>query len=501
MKLAIIQSIFIGFLLLGGIGCQPGGCSRSPEGAFGLLSRVEELRLKNGMLWLLVPRGDAPVATGVIQVKVGGIEEASGKAGLAHMFEHMAFKGSHEIGTSDPTAEAAVFEKIRALDEKLIAAKSAGDNALASTLMTERGVLRKEAQQFVVSNEIWRIFHDNGAAEVNAFTTKDLTSYYVRMPTEALPLWIYLASEMVGHSVMREFYSERDVVMEERRTSVDNSPKGKLYGELMEAAFAKSPYRTMTIGSMAEIENLTMSDAEKFHATYYRPNRMVGVIVGKFNPREVKSSIKKYFGALPADPAPETAMAEEPEQLTERRVHVPFDAGQRLMLAYHKPSLPHRDDYIFDAIQYVLCEGESGRLVKYLERELQIARDVGCMSGSPGSRLDNLFVIAAEPLAGVTYDAVIAAIEHELARLRTEPVHDAELEKARTNLQADFLWGLNTNESLAQQLAYFQTVGNDWHYLVNHDRVMSTITTEDIRQAAQRWLQTHQRTIATLGRL
>ncbi len=475
------------------------GCGAS-DGASALLNRVEEFRLKNGMLWLLVQRGDAPVVTGVVQLKVGGMEEPPGKAGLAHMFEHMAFKGNREIGTTDPVGEAKVLDRLRALDVRVVAAQTAGDAKTVETLLAERELLRKEAQQFVVPNELWRLFHENGAAEINAFTTKDVTAYYARVPASSLPLWIFLTSEMVGHPVLREFYAERDVVMEERRSSVDNSPRGQIYNALVENAFTKSPYRFTTIGSMAELQGLTMADAERFHATYYRPNRMVGVIVGNFHPKTAKQYITRFFGALPADPAPDTVAAEEPPQTAERRIHVPFDAGPRLMIAYHKPHLPHRDDYIFDAIQYVLCQGESARLVKYLERDLKIARNVGCWSGSPGSRLDNLFSITAEPLEGITCDAVIDAIEHELTRLREALIHPEELAKARTNLQADFLWGLNSNESLAQQLAYFQTIADDWRYIVNHSKVMDTITPDDLRAVAQHALQPQQRTIVTLGR-
>lgn len=488
-------------IIIGSAGCQKGGCGRSSQGASALLERVEEFRLDNGMLWLLVPRGDAPVVTGVVQVRVGGIEEDPGKAGLAHMFEHMAFKGNREIGTTDPVGESAVLDNIRALDDRLASGQTAHDTVLAATLLAERDELRTAAQAFVVPNELWRLFHENGAAELNAFTTKDLTSYYARVPTESLPLWIYLASEMVGHPVMREFYAERDVVMEERRSSVDNNPRGQLYNALMATAFTQSPYRTTTIGTMEELQGLTMRDAERFHATYYRPDRMVGVIVGQFDRRATKKALTRFFGALPATPAPKTAVALETAQTAERRVHVPFDAGPRLMMGYHKPNLPDRDDYVFDAIQYVLCEGETGRLIKYLERDLQIARNVGCWSGAPGSRLANLFVVSAEPLGDAGFARVTTAVEHELSLLRTEPIREEELAKARTNLQADFLWGLNSNETLAQQLAYFQSVVNDWRYLVNHSEVMNTITVADVQRVAQARLQPQQRTIATLGRM
>lgn len=474
------------------------GCGRKDAQLHRLLDRIEEFRLDNGMLWLLVERGDAPVFTGVVQVRVGGIDETPGKAGLAHMFEHMAFKGSREIGTTDPAQEEALFAKIREVDTALGAAAATGHSTEVERLKTERARLTKAAQEFVVPNEVWKLLHDNGAAEVNAFTSKDITGYYARLPTNMLELWMYLSANMVGHPVMREFYAERDVVMEERRTSVDNSPRGRMYEALLGTAFQASPYRIMAIGSMAEIAGLTMADAEQFHAAHYIPGQMVGVLVGRFDRGAAKTAIRKYYGALPARAKQEREFPAEPEQLAERRVEIRFDAGASVMLAYHKPALPDRADYVFDAIQHILCEGETGRLRRRLEQELQLARSVRCQSGSPGGRLENLFLIEAQPLEGHDPEEVIDAIEGELKRLREAPVAIGELAKARTNLQADFLWGLNSNEHLAQQLAYFQSVAGDWRYVVQHATVMATITPEEIWKVAAAYLQPTQRTVTVL---
>lgn len=483
-----------------GTGCERSGCTKGAKTATALLGQVEEFRLDNGMVWLLVERGEAPVFTGVVYVKVGGIEERRGKAGLAHMFEHMAFKGSREIGTTNPADETKVLARIRAVDKAREEAQAAGDaDTVASLLKTQKDLI-DEAHAFVVSNELWQLFHSNGAAELNAFTGKDMTAYYARMPANMLGLWIYLNAEMIGTPVMRDFYPERDVVKEERRSSVDNSPRGQLYEAFLQTAFAESPYGTMTIGSMEELNGLSLGEAEAFHRTYYRPNRMVGVLVGQFDRAEAKAAIQEHFGALTGK-APDIDDAwSDLSQTQERRVEVVFDAGPQLFIGYHKPPLPHRDDYVFDAIQFMLCEGESGRLRRRLEQELKMAREVGCRTSSPGSRLENLFLIEAQPLEGHTSSEIIEAIEAELARLRTDLVESSELRKSRHNLRANFLWGLNDNEALAQQLGYFQTVANDWKYIVTHSEMMETITAEDVRAVAKRYLNPGQRTIGTLRR-
>lgn len=465
-----------------------------------LLEQVEEFRLPNGMLWLLLRRGEAPVFTGVVQVRVGGIEEVPGKAGLAHMFEHMAFKGGPTIGTRDFDKESAVIAQLRENDVALRTAEASGDVAQVETLQARRTELTQAERAFVDSNEIWRLLHENGAVEINAYTSKDLTTYHARMPANALGLWLYINAEMVGHPVMREFYAERDVVMEERRTSVDNSPQGKLYEAMLQAAFVASPYRTMTIGSMAELQGLTIADAEAFFARYYHPERMVGAVVGNFDLAAAKTWIQEYFGALPAGSAPAQSFAAEPVPTEERRVTVAFDAEPMLMMAYHKPALPQQADYVFDAIQYLLCDAEAARLRHHVERELRVASGVHCRSGSPGSRLDNLFLISAQPLNGHTIEELIAGIETVLTQLRETLVAEADLATARTNLRASFLWGLNDNATLAQHLAYFQTVNQDWRYLVNHSQVMAGLTPEDVRATARQFLQPQQRTIAILQR-
>ncbi|MBI2343224.1 MAG: insulinase family protein [Deltaproteobacteria bacterium] len=502
--------IFFGPLLCI-VSCGRSGCFGGRGPADALLAQVEDYQLPNGLRVLLLPRGEAPVFTGVVQVRVGGIEEPPGKAGLAHMFEHMAFKGTPEIGTLNWEEESVLLTEIRQLDVQLTQLPVEAV-AQRQALVNARNRRFQEARAVIASNELWSLFHNNGAAELNAFTGKDLTTYYARMPSDAVRLWVYLMSQMVHRPVMREFYAERDVVMEERRTSVDNNPSGQLFEALLRTAYTTSPYREMTIGSMEELQGLTMADAEAFHATYYHPERMVVAVVGHFDVKAAKTSIATFFGAIPPQSTPgarvvppggtvrEADPPREPVQQAERRVEVTNDASPKVMIAYHKPTLPHRDDYLFDAIQYLLCHGESGRLIKYLERDRQMARHVGCWSSSPGSRLENLFIISAEPLEGHSTAAVVAEIETVLETFRTDLVSRDALRSVQKNLQADFLWELNDNESLAQQLAYFQTVAGDWRYAVTHSQIMATITAEELRDAALRRLQPHQRTIAVLRR-
>lgn len=464
----------------------------------GLLSHVEEFRLSNGMRWLLVDRGAAPVVTGLVQVKAGGIDELPGRAGVAHMFEHMAFKGSPDIGTKDFAAEQQLLEQIRQVDREFPATGTADEQ---QAWQVRRAALVQQADALVVPNEVWQLFHEHGAAVINANTGKDATTYFVEMPNTMLRLWTYIASEMVGRPVLRQFYPERDVVMEERRSSVDNSQSGQLYEAMLKTAFTTSPYRTMTIGSMAELSRLTMADAEQFYAAQYHPERMVGVLVGKFDHAQAKADLTRFFGRVKAaGPAAAESFPDEPPQTAERRVTVHFDAEPAVMLAYHKPTLPQRDDYVFDVLAQLLCTGDASRMHRKLRNEQQLVRSIHCGNGAPGARLPNLFLITAQPLGTHTAEEVTAAIEAEVAALRETPVSPDELVHAVTNLRATLLWALNTNVSLAEQLAFFQTMAGDWRYMVTHGDIIATVTPEEIRSAAQRYLQPTQRTIAIATR-
>ncbi|MBI2346698.1 MAG: insulinase family protein, partial [Deltaproteobacteria bacterium] len=316
------------------------------------------------MQWLLVRTDGAPVFTGVVQVKVGGIEEAQGKTGLAHMFEHMAFKGTREIGTTDFAAEAEQLAAIRRLEARIAKATPEERQALEKEL---EGIAA-EARKYAVSNELWRLFHKNGADELNAYTNKDLTGYYARLATNMLPLWAYLTAGMVGAPVLREFYQERSVVMEERRSSVDSNPHGKLYEALVGTAFDKSPYRWPTIGSMEDLRDLRLTDAESFYRNYYCPDRMVGVVAGGIDVGLARRAVTQSFGALPARRCLPLTPHEsvEPPQSSPRKVIVPFRAEPRIMIAWHKPALPHRDDYVFDLLLPIFCDGTTSRLARRL---------------------------------------------------------------------------------------------------------------------------------------
>jgi len=465
-----------------------------------LEKNVEVLKLPNGMVFLLVARKGAPVFTGYIRVKVGGADEKAGYTGIAHMLEHMAFKGTPQIGTRNYAAEKRLLDEIEKLGIRLaqLTRSQQGNGEEAKRLREEMKALQSKAEAFVVKDEYSRTFTRNGGTEFNATTSKDLTSYFVSLPINKLELWAYLTSEALKHPVFREFYQERDVVMEERRMRVDDDPFGKNYEEFLKLAYEKSPYQDPTIGYAPDIAALTATDLENFYKTYYVPQNMVGAVVGDIDLAQAKSLLQRYFGSIPAGPNPPPLEGKEPQQSKEKREVVSFDARPQLMMGYHKPTLPAKEDYAFDLIGQVLCEGRTSRLYRSLVEERKIAQSVSCDTGTPGARLDNLFFVYATALGKHSPAELEKAIIGQIDELQRRPVSAEELERAKNQLISDQLFKMSSNFGLAESLTYFQAVAGDWRYLVEHSSQLEKITPQEIQEVARKYLVNSNLTVSTL---
>ncbi|MGQ9524205.1 MAG: M16 family metallopeptidase, partial [Armatimonadota bacterium] len=450
--------LFLGFFLV----------CRHAAAQFGE-DRVTEHVLKNGMRFLIVERHQAPTFSAVIAFKVGGVDEKTGETGIAHMFEHMAFKGTRAVGTRNYRREKALLDKADAVAEELSRLKAVGkadDDPAVQDLRRRLEELQRQAAKWVVPNEFDRILSVNGADDLNAWTSKDMTAYVVSLPANRLELWALLESQRIATPVLREFYAERDVIFEERLQSVENSPFGKLYEALCAAAFTAHPYRVPTIGWASDIASLTRPQAERFRKTYYTPGNAVCAIVGDVNPKDAIPILEKYFGAIPAGPPPPPVVTSEPEQVGERRVNVEHQAQPHVLIAFHKPTLPSDDDFVFDVIDAILTEGRTSRLYTALVKELKIAASVASWTSEPGVRYPNLFVISAQPIHPHTTEELETAIYKELDRLKTELVPEQELAKVKNLLDAQFVHNLESNLELAEQLAFYQITAGDWRYML-----------------------------------
>lgn len=476
----------------------------------GLADRVIEHRLANGMTILMVERHQAPVVSINMTFGVGGVNEQVGQTGLAHLYEHMAFKGTRSVGTKDYDKEKPILDELHRVGTELeqrqrdLARRGAempadeSEKEAVERLQKRFKELQDQAMQYVAGNEVALLYQRHGGVGLNASTGKDITRYVISLPSNRLPLWAAIESDRMANPVLREFYKERGVVMEERRLRNDDSPSGLLYETFTSAAFRAHPYGVPTIGWESDILSLTPAATEAFFKTYYGPGRATIGIVGDIDPKEVITLIESTFGKIPTGPPPPQVVTIEPPQRGERRVEIEFDAEPSLAIGFHKPGIGHPDDYVFDVIDELLTDGPTSRLYSKLVRESRLAASVNSDANYPGVLSANLFVLSATPLAPHSAAEVEAAILAELERLKREPVAQKELERIINNLDADMVRALRSNSGLASQLALYQTVAGDWRYVLKSRDKIAAVTPADIQRVAAQYFTKSNRTVAML---
>ena len=366
---------------------------------------------------------------------------------------------------------------------------------LASTL---RELEKKHAPLFD-ENALARLYQVNGGVGLNATTDKDMTSYFVSLPKNRLELWLTVEAQRFAAPVLRDFYTERAVVQEERLRSIETNPGGAMYEELMQLAFVSSPYRWPTVGYTPDLAAMTWSGAKAFFDTHYVASNAVGCIVGDVSAEALRPLLDRTFGQLPLVPRPAGPVFSEPPARAQRRSQLTFDAAPRLMMAFRKPAPPAREDAVFDVLEVLLGEGNTGRLQQRLVFKDRLAQGVGVFSG-PGIRLDNLFIISVTPLAGVKTEQLEVAIWDELNKLITERATDLELQKVRNRVTADFARSIESNSGLAGALSRAQTLIGDWRYVIELPRTIEQIDAAEVQATAKRFFTRENSMAVTLVR-
>ena len=358
--------------------------------------------------------------------------------------------------------------------------------------------LQKKEARYIVPNEYDRIMTGQGAQEVNATTDVDYTNYYMTLPANKLELWAMMESQRLIYPAWREFYQERDVVMEERRMRTDDSPTGKLYEQFISTCFFSHPYRNPTIGWMPDLNNLTIQKTNAFYREWYVPENLVAVLTGDLNVDEVREVMNRYFGTIPAQKSPPKATTVEPAQIGERRVEVEFEAQPQVMIGWHKPTFPDKDTYVFEVLQFLLTRnGRSSRLYERLVKSDALCQDVEAFTG-PGDKYPNLFIAYFTPRAPHTAAEGEAAVLQELERLKREPVTPEELNRTRNLMEAAFLKELETNLGFARKLGYYYVSSRDPDIIDKLRDEMNKVSAEDIQRVAQKYFTKQNRTVATL---
>jgi predicted Zn-dependent peptidase len=463
--------------------------------------RTTVKKLDNGLTVVICERPEAPVFSFFTHVDAGSVQDPLGQTGLAHMFEHMAFKGTDKIGTTDYAAEKTALEKVELAYAAYIAER---DKAVGRNEQRVKDLQKAwmdattAANKYVKPNEFPQIVEINGGEDLNANTSDDETNYFYSFPENRLELWAYLESERFLHPVMREFYKERNVVIEERRMRVDSNPIGRLLEQFTTAAFQAHEYHRPTIGWMSDLNSFSATDAKKFFDEYYIPSNMVVTVVGDVKTSEAMPIIEKYFGRIPSRPQPDERTTTEPPQNAERRV-VLQDASQPLYLeGYHRPDYRNPDDAVYDAIADLMSNGRTSRLYRALVRDKKIAADSAGFTGLPGNKYPHLFAFYAFPLPGHKPDEMAEAIHVEIEKLKTEDISDEELKMIKTRAKANLIRSLGSNEGLANNLALYQARYDDWRELFRSVDRIDKVTKADIRRVANQTFVPTNRTVGVI---
>jgi len=463
--------------------------------------RITVKKLPNGLTILICERPEAPVFSFFTMVDAGSAQDPMGKTGLAHMFEHMAFKGTDKIGTTNYAAEKVSLEKVEVAYAAYIAERdkeTGREEAKLKQLEKAWKDAIAAADKFVVPNQFGKIIEQNGGQDLNAFTDYDETAYHYSLPENRLELWAYLESERFLHPVMREFYKERNVVIEERRLRTDSNPNGRLQEQFNASAFEAHPYHRPTVGWMSDLNSFSATDAKKFFDTYYVPANMVVAVAGDIKASQAMPILEKYFGRLPASHKPDETTTQEPPQNSERRVVLKEQSQPLYLEGYHRPDYRSKDDAVYDAITDLMSEGRTSRLYRALVRDKKIAAYAAGFTGLPGVKYAHLFAFYAFPLPGHSVQEVADAIHVEIDRLKKEDISDDELKMIKTRSKANLIRGLADNEGLATQLAIYQTRYGDWRELFRSVDRIDNVTKADIRRIANETFQDTNRTVGII---
>jgi predicted Zn-dependent peptidase len=464
--------------------------------------RVTVKKLTNGLTAIVCVRPHtAPVFSFYTNVDAGSAQDPMGKTGLAHMFEHMAFKGTDTIGSKNYSAEKAALEKVEESYAAYLRERDRQvdrDEQKIKQLEQQWQDAIKEAQQYVIPNEFSEIIERNGGENVNASTASDHTEYHYSFAVNRLELWAYLESSRFIHPVFREFYKERDVVKEERRMRTDSSPIGRMIEQFIETAFSAHPYHRPGIGYMSDLNSFSATDAKDFFERYYIPSNMVVAVAGDFDPTQAMSIIEKYFSQIPSREKPDERTTSEPPQNSERTV-VLHEKSQPLYLeGYHRPDYRDKDDAVYDSLADLLSSGRTSRLYRSLVRDKKIASEAEGGTGFPGVKYPHIFYFFAAPMPGHTPEEVATAIHVEIDRLKKEEISDDELKMVKTRAKANLLRSLDDNEGLATSLAVYQTLYGDWRELFRTVDRINAVTKADIRRVAGQVFVPTNRTVAII---
>jgi len=466
-----------------------------------LTKQTKVFKLKNGLTIIVAHRGDVPVFSYYAIVDAGSADDPEGLSGLAHMMEHMAFKGTESIGSKDWKSEQQALTRLEdvsfAYERRQKEHPPDGDQELARLKMAFNSAVT-EADRYSDGNRISDVIEEAGGQGLNATTSMDETSYFYSLPSSKLDLWAKLESQRFQNPVMRGFYHERDVVLEERLTRIENRPLGHLMEELLATAYSQHPYGHPGMGTQAGVGQLTAAEAYDFFSKYYVPSNTTIAIVGDVNVSRVRALARQYFAKLPAKKKPLLLDVVEPKQIAEHSYVEKRRSGSIYVEGYHRPACHDPSDPVLAVMANLLFDGRGARMNSDLVEQKRVATTASGFDGLPGRKYPSLFGFYVVPAAGHSIHEVQSAVQEEIDRLRTENVSEEELSAAKMRIKTRVVRDLTANTGIARELATYQVRYGSWKQLFTWLDQVDRITETDVRNVAARTFMTSNRTIAVL---
>lgn len=459
---------------------------------------VKKHTLVNGMRILVLENHSAPVFSSIIRFNTGSVDEHPGITGVSHLLEHMLFKGTKIVGTSNYDAEVPIMAKIDSLAHlayaeqvKLQSPLNPPDSSQLKKLRQQMADLQAEQKKYIIKDELWGTYLQSGGTGLNASTGNDGTQYYVSLPKNRLGLWVFLESDRLQNLVLREFYSERDVVMEERRLSVENQVRGRLGEALAATTYWASPYKWPVVGWMSDLLTVQREDVADYFKSHYSPTNAVAVIVGDVNPDSVFALCDKYFGKIPPQPLPRPVVTRDAPQAGERRVEVEYDANPVAFVAWETPQIGHPDLPALEVAANVLSNGRTSRFYKNIRE-----KKLGTVNASVDySRYPGTFTCEATPYGDHTVQELETAVYAEIDRLKTEKVTDWELQKVRNQVDAMLMRSLESNSGLAFRIANSEALTGGWHNFLDRAKAVKQVTADDVMRVVNKYLVKRNRSV------
>ncbi len=476
--------------------------------------QAEEHILANGMKVILVPRHISPTVAAGWVARVGSANERPGITGISHLFEHMMFKGTHVIGTRDVQKDLKLIEEQEKLRDEMRAEESKlrdlqrrgkiqdmtlpeAKTARYKELEAQFDKLIEEQRANMIKNEFNQVLQKNGATFINAFTNEDQTFYFETVPANKLELWFWIESDRLKNPVFREFYSERDVVYEERRMRTESTPTGRFQQAFDSMFWEASPYAWPVIGWPSDIANITKAQADEYFGLYYAPQNLSAILVGDFDPKQALAMAEKYLGSIPkgARPTPEM-ITTETKQLAEKRFLAEAETSPAVDVRWHAVAFTHQDVPALMVLGEVL-DGPTGRLNRSLVLGQGIATTTS--ANADPKKYEGSFEIHAECKDGTSPDQLEKAIHAEIDKLSKEPVTAEELQSARNRYMADNYRRLTSNF----QIMLWYGVGEGRGSWRDVDRIAAetqNVTAADLQRVVQTYFTKENRAVALWNR-